>query len=45
MGKPMAGNRVFFVGEHTRADYPATTQGALLSGRKAAKDLLKSRSA
>ncbi|KAL4448490.1 hypothetical protein ABPG75_005709 [Micractinium tetrahymenae] len=39
--KPMAGNRIFFAGEHTRTDYPATTHGALLSGQKAARDLLK----
>lgn len=35
-------NRIFFAGEHTRADSPATTHGALLSGRKAAADLLAS---
>jgi monoamine oxidase len=36
------GNRVFFAGEHTRPDCPATAHGALLSGRKAATDLLAS---
>lgn len=36
----MARSRIFFAGEHTRADFPGTTQGALLSGRKAAYDLL-----
>lgn len=39
---PIAGNRIFFAGEHTRADHPATVNGALLSGRKAATDLLAS---
>lgn len=39
---PIAGKRIFFAGEHTRADHPATTHGALLSGRKAAADVLTS---
>jgi hypothetical protein len=38
--KPI-GRRIFFAGEHTRADYPGTTNGALLSGQQAARDLLK----
>ena len=39
----MANGRVFFAGEHTRTDYPATTHGAYLSGQKAAGDLLAAR--
>lgn len=32
--------RVHFAGEHTSLQYPATTHGALLSGRRAARELL-----
>lgn len=35
----MARNRIFFAGEHTRPDHPATVHGAVLSGRKAATDV------
>ena len=38
--KPI-GRRIFFAGEHTRADFPGTTNGALLSGQQAARELLK----
>ena len=39
------GGRIFFAGEHTRADHPAETTGAYLSGDKAACDLLKAAAA
>ncbi|MCC7537296.1 MAG: FAD-dependent oxidoreductase, partial [Deltaproteobacteria bacterium] len=32
--------RLFFAGEATNADYPATVHGALLSGRRAAREVL-----
>ena len=38
--KPV-GNRLFFGGEHTRADYPGTVQGAYFSGVDAACAVLK----
>ena len=38
---PVANKRIFFGGEHTRADDPGTTTGAYLSGEKAACDLIK----
>lgn len=34
------GDRVFFAGEATSADYPATVHGAYLSGQEAARNLL-----
>lgn len=37
----MHGQRVFFAGEHVVRDYPATVQGAHLSGRKAAREVVK----
>ncbi len=33
--------RIFFAGEHTNPDYPATVHGAYLSGRRAARDILR----
>lgn len=33
--------RVWFAGEHTHAGYPATMQGAFLSGRRAAQAVAK----
>jgi monoamine oxidase len=36
-------SRVFFAGEHTTADYRGTGHGAVLSGRRAAKELLAAR--
>lgn len=41
VAQPMASKRIFFAGEHTRSDFPATTHGAVLSGRRAATDLLR----
>jgi polyamine oxidase len=35
--------RLYFAGEHTSRDYPATTHGAYLSGQRAARMLLRSR--
>lgn len=35
--------RLYFAGEHTSRDYPATTHGAYLSGQRAARLLLRSR--
>ena len=37
--KPIAG-RLFFAGEHTGFDYSGTTHGALMSGHRAAEDIL-----
>jgi monoamine oxidase len=37
--KPIV-DRLFFAGEHTVFDYSGTTHGALMSGRRAAKDIL-----
>ncbi len=34
-------NRLFFCGEHTNLEYLATTHGALLTGIKAAKEVIK----
>lgn len=34
--------RLYFAGEHTCRDYPATTHGAYLSGQRAARALLRS---
>lgn len=34
-------DRLFFAGEHTIFDYSGTTHGALISGRRAADDILK----
>jgi len=42
LGQTVIGRRLAFAGEFTSADYPATTQGAYLSGRRAAKLLLRS---
>ncbi|MGI9556811.1 MAG: FAD-dependent oxidoreductase, partial [Solirubrobacterales bacterium] len=36
-----ASERLFFAGEATSSGFPATTQGALLSGRRAAEEVLK----
>ena len=38
LAKPMI-NRVFFAGEATSIDFPATTQGAYFSGVRAAKQI------
>ena len=38
LGEPIA-DRVFFAGEATNDDYPATVHGALLSGRRAARQI------
>lgn len=37
--KPYASSRIFFAGEYSRSDHPATVHGALLSGRKTATDV------
>ena len=34
-------NRLFFAGEHTQRDYPATVHGAYLSGKRAANEILR----
>lgn len=34
------GDRIFFAGEATNGDYPATVHGALLSGRRAANEVM-----
>lgn len=34
------GDRLFFAGEHTNRTYPSTVHGALLSGRRAAAEIL-----
>lgn len=36
------GDRLFFAGEHTSAEHPSTVHGAILSGRRAAAQLLAS---
>ncbi len=41
LATPVAG-RVFFAGEATNRDYPATVQGGLLSGRRAAAEAVDS---
>lgn len=35
-----AGTRLFFAGEHTHRDYPATVHGAYLSGERAANEIV-----
>eukprot|EP00775_Hariotina_reticulata_P006898 gene6898-7114_t len=40
LGQPEANSRLFFAGEAVNQAYPATVQGAWLSGMKAAADLL-----
>jgi len=39
LGEPLPGG-IYFAGEATSVDYPATAHGAWLSGRKAARDIL-----
>jgi monoamine oxidase len=39
LAEPVA-NRLFFAGEATHRQYPATVHGALLSGERAAKRIL-----
>jgi monoamine oxidase len=39
LAEPVA-NKLFFAGEATSKDYPATVHGALLSGRQAAKQII-----
>lgn len=36
----MAGNRIFFAGEHTSVNEPATVHGAYWSGQQAARDVI-----
>lgn len=40
--KPMWNGRLVLAGEHVEVDYPATVQGALISGERAAKMAMKS---
>lgn len=40
LAAPLNG-RLFFAGEHTSLDHPSTAHGALLSGRRAARELLE----
>jgi monoamine oxidase len=42
LGEPVA-DRLFFAGEATATDFPATVHGALLSGRRAAQAVLDTR--
>jgi monoamine oxidase len=39
LAAPLAG-RLFFAGEHTSAEHPSTVHGAILSGRRAAAEIL-----
>lgn len=39
LGAPVAG-RLFFAGEHTSAEHPSTVHGAILSGRRAAREIM-----
>ncbi|WP_049768821.1 flavin monoamine oxidase family protein [Roseiflexus castenholzii] len=39
------GKRLFFAGEHTHRDYPATVHGAYLSGERAANEMLSTNDA
>ena len=41
--KEVIGGRLLMAGEHTIADYHSTTHGALLSGRRAARAIQKSK--
>lgn len=40
LARPVA-NRLFFAGEATSVEYPATVHGALLSGQRAAQEIIK----
>jgi monoamine oxidase len=42
LAEPVA-ERLFFAGEATHRDYPATVHGALLSGERAAKEIIEAR--
>ena len=41
IAEPLGEDQVFFAGEHTSVDYPATVHGAYLSGIKAATEAMK----
>lgn len=41
LAAPTAGDRIFFAGEATNRQYPSTVHGALISGRRVARQLLK----
>lgn len=40
LAAPVAG-RLFFAGEHTSVEYPSTVQGAMLSGMRAAEEVVR----
>ena len=41
LARPLDGNRVFFAGEHTNSEYPASVHGAFISGRREARHILR----
>jgi monoamine oxidase len=42
LARPVA-SKLYFAGEHTSRDYPATVHGAMLSGHRAAEELLQAK--
>jgi len=41
LARPLEGGRVFFAGEHTNSEYPASVHGAFISGRREARHMLR----
>jgi hypothetical protein len=41
LARPLDGGRVFFAGEHTNSEYPASVHGAFISGRREARQILR----